>query len=79
MNKFTISVLIVSIIFISSCTVNKLISKQKNTAQTAYNSGDYKTALTQWEKVISGYEAKGKKADYAVYNGAGKSALAINN
>ena len=65
------------IIFLGGCSAGSYVSKTNQTAETAYLSGDYNSALTSWEEIITTYKNKGKKAEGKIYAAAGKAALAL--
>ncbi len=58
---------------IHSCATQQLI----NEGNTAYQEGNYDSALTAWDQAIEIYQEKGKKADAAVYFNAGQAAMEV--
>ncbi len=52
-------------------------ARGKDKAQMAYNRGDYQTALTLWNKIISKYERRDKGTKCTVYTKAGMAALKL--
>lgn len=58
------------ILLIQSCATQKLTEEGK----TAYQAGDYNSALNAWNEVIKKYESKGERADAEIYYKAGLAA-----
>jgi len=74
MNRiFLLMVLGIAISF-TACDSGKQLAKTQQTAQQAYNNGDYATALNLWEGVIADYEQKDNKKQCPVYTEAGMAA-----
>ena len=69
-------VLIIILIF-QSCASTSSSTKSTDDAETAFQSGNYKLALTTWEKTILSRESKSKKAKAPIYVGAGRCALEL--
>jgi hypothetical protein len=66
---YTLSIAIV----LSSCATSKL-TEQGN---VAYKSGNYESALSNYDQLIESKESSGKKAKATVYMNAGKAALEL--
>ncbi|MFW5916739.1 MAG: tetratricopeptide repeat protein [Bacteroidota bacterium] len=62
------------ILIIQSCATKKLTEEGK----TAYEAGDYESALNAWEEVIEKTESKGNKADSVIYYKAGMAAMELD-
>ncbi len=78
MNKIIpilISVLIAVTLF--SCDSTKQLAQTQQSAQTAYNNGEYAKALSLWENVINSYKQKGETKKCPVYTDAGMAALKL--
>jgi tetratricopeptide (TPR) repeat protein len=54
------------------------LAQTRQTAQTAFNSGDYTKALSLWEGIINNYEQKGNQKECPVYTEAGIAAMKLN-
>ncbi len=65
------------LILLGGCTAGAYLSKTNQTAEAAYFAGDYNSALTAWEEIITAKTSKGKQAEGKIYCGAGKAALAL--
>ncbi len=78
MKKFLISSLVILLFIAYSCDSGKQLAQTKQTAQTAFNSGDYNKALSLWESIISTYEQKGNEKECPVYTDAGIAAMKLN-
>lgn len=57
-----------------SCDSGKQLAQTKQTAQTAYNSGNYQQALELWESLISSSKQKGSEKQCVAFTGAGMAA-----
>ncbi len=68
-----ISALVVFLI-VHSCTTTKLVEE----GQTAYQQGNYETALAKWEQIISETEKQARLVDSSLYYKAGMAALKLN-
>ena len=64
---------LILLFIIHSCATQQLI----NEGNTAYQEGNYDSALTAWDQAIEIYQEKGKKADAAVYFNAGRAAMEV--
>ena len=64
---------LILLFIIHSCATQQLI----NEGNTAYQEGNYDSALTAWDQAIEIYQEKGKKADAAVYFNAGQAAMEV--
>jgi len=62
------------LILVHSCTTTSLIDE----GETAYQEGNYQTALTKWEQMIKETEQQGKKVDSSLYYKTGKAALQLD-
>lgn len=62
-----------------SCDTSKQLSKTSQTAQLAFNQGDYSKALGLWEEVINNYKQKGEEVKCPVYTDAGIAAYKLGN
>ena len=60
-------ILITIITFLSACNSSKQISSSIDNGQSAYQSGNYESALQQFEEVIAYYEKKNQQNDCPVY------------
>lgn len=77
MKKFIIAFSIVLLFVVYSCDSGKQLTQTKQTAQTAFNSGDYSKALSLWESIISNYKQKGNEKECPVYTEAGIAAMKL--
>ncbi len=75
--SFLLPVLLMFALF--SCDTGKQLSKTSQTAQQAFNQGDYSKALGLWEEVINNYKQKGEEAKCPVYTDAGIAAYKLGN
>jgi len=72
-------VLSISLLFVAySCDSGKKLAQTRQTAQTAFISGDYNKALSLWEGIINTYEQKDNKKECPVYTEAGIAAMKLN-
>lgn len=74
--KFFLYVMVITV-FLGACSTGAFVTNTKQSAEAAYNSGNYENALSLWEEIIDLKEKKGKKAEAKVYCKAGKSALKL--
>jgi len=74
MNRIFLLIVLGIAISFTACDSSKQLAKTQQTAQQAYNNGDYTTALNLWEGVIADYEQKDNKKQCPVYTGAGMAA-----
>jgi len=68
---------LIIVLIIQACASSVNTTKLSEDGNTAYNAGNYETALIAWEQIIENSESKGKKAKGPAYVGAGKSALKL--
>jgi tetratricopeptide (TPR) repeat protein len=61
---------------LNSCDTGKQLSQSKQTAQTAYENGDYQQALSIWEGMINTAKEKGSEKQCTAFTNAG---MAANN
>lgn len=61
-------------LILQSCATSKLTQE----GNTAYNAGNYESALNTYSQIIEKRESTGHKAKAAVYMNAGKAALELN-
>lgn len=73
MHNYKIVLGLLGLVIVQSCSTTSLVDEGK----TAYKEGDYKTALTKWEKTIEETEQQGKKVDSSLYYKAGNAALEL--
>ena len=59
---------------VQSCTTTKLVDE----GETAYQEGNYESALTKWEQTIKEIEQKGRMVDSSLYYKTGMAALKLN-
>ncbi|PLX02247.1 MAG: hypothetical protein C0595_11705 [Marinilabiliales bacterium] len=78
MKKFLIGSLVILLFIAISCDSGKKLAQTRQTAQTAFNSGDYTKALSLWEGIINNYEQKGNEKECPVYTEAGIAAMKLN-
>jgi tetratricopeptide (TPR) repeat protein len=64
-------------IFMSSCGTNSKLTQNIKTADNAFNSGDMKSALENYEHTISYYEGKNMSKECPVYTKAGIAAAKL--
>ncbi len=62
------------ILILHSCATQKLTGE----GETAYQAGDYGSALNAWDQVIEKYESKGERADAGIYYKAGLAARELD-
>ena len=72
-SRIIISLLI--LMMVHSCSTTSLVDE----GETAYQAGNYQTALAQWEQHINEKEQKLKPVDSSIYFKAGKAAWELNN
>lgn len=72
-NIFLISITVL-LFTINACDTGKQLAQSNQTAQSAYNSGDYSAALQIWEPIINSAKEKGTEKQCAVYTSAGMAA-----
>jgi tetratricopeptide (TPR) repeat protein len=77
MKKFLLPILLSMLIAAVSCDGGKSLTQTKQTAQAAYNSGDYTKALKLWEEVIKSYVKKSEEKQCPVYTEAGMAAMKL--
>lgn len=78
MNKIAF-VIISGIIAITlfSCSTGNQVAKTQQSAQQAFDQGNYTKALNLWESIINSYKHKGAENQCPVYTDAGVSALKL--
>ena len=75
MNRFiSLSLIIISAITFFSCDSTKQLAQTNQTAEAAYQAGDYQKALGLWENIIHSYEHKGASKTCPAYTNAGMAA-----
>jgi len=78
MNKIALAIISGIIAFtLFSCGTSSKISKTQQSAQQAFDKGDYTKALNLWENIINSYKQKGTENKCPVYTDAGVSALKL--
>lgn len=78
MRKLLIITALITLIF-TSCDSSKKLAQSRQSAATAYNSGDYAKALSMYEALIAPYEANDNKKECPEYTNAGKAAFMLKN
>ncbi len=78
MNKI-IFALLTALVALSlfSCDTGKQLAKTNQSAQQAFDQGNYSKALELWENIISSYKEKGEETKCPVYTNAGLAACKI--
>ncbi len=72
-NIFFISIIIL-LFATNACDSGKQLAQTKQTAQTAYNNGDYAKALELWEGLINTSKQKGLEKQCVIFTKAGMAA-----
>ncbi len=72
-NIFFIGIIIL-LFATNACDSGKQLAQTKQTAQTAYNSGDYAKALEIWEGLINTSKQKGSEKQCVIFTKAGMAA-----
>jgi hypothetical protein len=67
------------LLLISSCSGSRQFAEQANSAENAYQKGDYTKALESAEYIILTSGEKGKSAEGQIYGIAGKSAYQLKS
>ena len=73
---FLFMVMAVAVVF-TSCDSTKNLAKTEQSAQQAFDNGDYATALSQWEEVINAYKQQDAVNKCPVYTDAGVAAYKL--
>ncbi|NOY51370.1 MAG: hypothetical protein GXO88_12530 [Chlorobi bacterium] len=77
MKKFILPTLVLFLFITVSCDSGKSLTQTRQTAQAAYNSGDYAKALELWEGIIKSYGKKSEEKQCPVYTEAGMAAMKL--
>lgn len=74
MHKSGLILISVLLVFLVSCSGVKNLTETEQSGQSAFNSGDYQKALSEWEIVINEYKNKGTENECPVYFEAAEAA-----
>jgi tetratricopeptide (TPR) repeat protein len=77
MKRFLLLVLTGITLVFSSCDSTKQLANTAQSAQQAFDRGDYAKALEMWEEVINSYKQKDAVNQCPVYTDAGMAALKL--
>ena len=73
--KQNILIWTVLLAILTACSTGSKIESARQTAEQAFENGNYAVALTAYEKVIAEYKAEGRTAECPVYGKAGRAAM----
>ena len=73
-----LGIILLTVLLFSACGTSNRLAQSGEQAKTAYEAGDYATALTEYRKIISGYESKGDEKSCPVYTLAGEAAWLLD-
>lgn len=77
MHKIGFSLIAILILILASCSGGKNLTQIEQSGQSAFNSGDYQKAVTEWEIVIAHYKNKGIENECPVYFEASEAAAKL--
>lgn len=78
-SKRNILIWAVLLAILSACSTGGKIASIKQTADQAFENGNYDAALAEYEKIIANYKAEGRTAECPVYGKAGRAAMETGN
>jgi len=73
--KRNILIWTVLLAILTACSTGSKIESVRQTAEQAFENGNYAVALTEYEKIIAEYKAEGRTGECPVYGKAGRAAM----